>query len=333
VLRLLAMAAAALFLLGVTGAALLSQHLEPVSESGEPVLFVVSPGESLRTVVARLESQGLVRDARVASGWARWKGLAGSLKVGEYRISPTSSVAEILDQIARGAVATYEVSIPEGLTAVEIGRRIAEAELVDEAAFAAAVRDPELAAKLGVPASHLEGYLLPETYRMPRGLSAEDVATLLVEHFMEVWGELEPKARERELSLHEVATLASIVEKETGAAPERPLIASVFHNRLGRGMRLESDPTIIYGIPDFDGNLRRRDLDNAANPYNTYQIPGLPPGPIASPGRAALEAVVDPAESDFLFFVSRNDGTHHFSKTYREHARMVDRYQRRRGRK
>ena len=280
--------------------------------------------------MARLESQGLVRDARVAGWWARWKGLAGSMQVGEYAISPASSVEEILRQIARGQVVTYEVAIPEGLTAAEIGERVAEAGLADAEAFAAAVADPDLAAALGLPAPHLEGYLFPETYRMPRGLAAEAVARLMVEHFLEAWAELEPLASERGLSMHELVTLASIVEKETGAAHERPLIASVFHNRLDRGMRLESDPTTIYGIPDFDGNLRRVHLEDESNPYNTYRIAGLPPGPIASPGLASLRAVVEPADSDYLFFVSRNDGTHVFSRTYREHARRVDEYQRRR---
>ena len=130
----------------------------------------------------------------------------------------------------------------------------------------------------------------------------------------------------------EVVTLASIVEKETAAPEERPLIASVFRNRLRRGMRLETDPTVIYGISDFDGNLRRRDLENADNPYNTYQIIGLPPGPIANPGADALRAVVNPAESDYLYFVTRNAGTHVFSNTCSEHVRAVDRYQRKRSR-
>jgi UPF0755 protein len=158
------------------------------------------------------------------------------------------------------------------------------------------------------------------------------VAKVLVGQFLEVWREIEPQARRQELSMLEVVTLASIVEKETAAPIERPLIASVFRNRLQRGMRLETDPTVIYGIPDFDGNLRRRDLENVANPYNTYQIPGLPPGPIANPGADALRAVVNPAESDYLFFVSRNDGTHVFSKTFTEHVRAVDQYQRRQSR-
>jgi UPF0755 protein len=130
--------------------------------------------------------------------------------------------------------------------------------------------------------------------------------------------------------MRETVILASIVEKETGAPHERPLIAAVFLNRLQRGMRLETDPTVIYGIPDFDGNLRRRDLENRENPYNTYVIAGLPPGPIASPGREALLAVVEPAESDYLFFVSRNDGTHRFSRTFAEHELAVNEFQKKR---
>ena len=148
-------------------------------------------------------------------------------------------------------------------------------------------------------------------------------------HFLALWRNLEPAAVAAGLSMREVATLGSIIEKETGAPEERPLIASVFLNRIARGMRLETDPTVIYGIPNFDGNIRRRHLEDRSNPYNTYVIPGLPPGPIASPGRAALEAVLKPADSEYLFFVSRNDGTHVFSKTYREHVDAVSRYQKR----
>ena len=152
---------------------------------------------------------------------------------------------------------------------------------------------------------------------------------MLVEQFKAAWREVEPRAVQRGLSMHEVVILASIVEKETGAPDERPLIASVFANRL-RHMRLESDPTVIYGVAGFDGNLRRSDLDDTANVYNTYQHYGLPPGPIANPGLDALRAVIDPTQSKMLYFVSRNDGTHEFSATYREHSDAVERYQRRR---
>jgi len=317
--------------LALAGSLWVWQRLAPVDGSAGPdaeVLFHVERGDPLRAVARKLEEAGLVRDARATSWLARLRGLSGDLQAGEYRLSPADPPARILERIAGGEVATWEVVIPPGLTAREIGARLAERELVDPAAFAVAVADPELARALDVPAPELEGYLYPETYRLARGLGAEEVARILVDEFHEAWREVEPGARERGLSMHEVVTLASIVEKETGAPEERPLIASVFANRLERGMRLESDPTTIYGIPDFDGNLRRRDLEDPANPYNTYRHAGLPPGPIASPGLPALRAVVEPAESDYLFFVSRNDGTHVFSKTYREHVNAVDRYQR-----
>jgi UPF0755 protein len=229
-----------------------------------------------------------------------------------------------------GRIATWEVAVPEGFTASQIAERLEEQGLVEASAFLAVARDPAFAKELSLPADGLEGYLYPETYRLPRGQSPRQVARVMVDQFLSVWEEIEPRARERKLSMHEVVTLASIVEKETGAAEERPLIASVFANRLRRRMRLESDPTVIYGIPDFDGNLRRRDLENGDNPYNTYRIPALPPGPIASPGREALVAVVEPAESDYLYFVSRNDGSHVFSRSYTEHVNAVNRYQRRR---
>jgi len=150
----------------------------------------------------------------------------------------------------------------------------------------------------------------------------------MVGQFRRVWDELAPLARERGLPMRDVVILASLIEKETGAPHERPLIASVFLNRLRIGMRLETDPSVIYGIPAFDGNLRRRDLENAENPYNTYRISGLPPGPIANPGAASLRAVVDPARTEYLFFVSRNDGSHTFSKSYAEHLAAVSRFQR-----
>jgi UPF0755 protein len=222
------------------------------------------------------------------------------------------------------------VVVPEGLTAARAALRLEATGLADAADFTAVVEDPASAAALGVEGATLEGYLFPDTYRLPHGLAPREVAKVLVDRFLEVWHEIEPRARDQKLSMREVVTLASIVEKETAASDERPLIASVFRNRLKRGMRLETDPSVIYGIPNFDGNLRRRDLEDAGNPYNTYIIPGLPPGPIANPGAGALRAVVNPAESDYLFFVSRNDGTHVFSKTYREHVLAVDKYQRRR---
>jgi UPF0755 protein len=302
--------------------------LAPVDRHGAETLFVVAPGESLAAIAARLEAGGIVRDRRVVEALARCDDLAGRLQAGEYLLSPAQTPRSILEQIASGRVVTYAVSFPEGLTAAQFADRLAEAGLAPREAFLAVVRDPESARALGVEGATLEGYLFPETYRFPRGTPPFEMARAMVEQFRRVWSGLEPMARERGLSMRDAVTLASIVEKETGVPDERPLIAAVFLNRLRRGMRLETDPAVIYGIEGFDGNLRRRDLEDAANPYNTYRIPGLPPGPIASPGEHALRAVVYPAASDYLYFVSRNDGSHTFSRTFAEHLSAVNRYQR-----
>ncbi len=304
--------------------------LEPADPAATPVLFDVPRGIGVGEIGRRLEAESLIRDARAFRLWARYRELDSSLKSGEYELSAAWPVDRILDVLAEGRIKTWEVGFPEGLRIEEIAARIAEAGLVDEAAFVAFARDPASAEALGVAGPTLEGYLFPETYRLPRGLSAREVAATLVGQFLGVWKEIEPLAEERGFDMRQTVTLASIVEKETGAAEERPVIAGVFHNRLEKGMRLESDPTTIYGIPDFDGNLKREHLEDGSNVYNTYKIPALPPGPIANPGADALRAVVEPASTEYLFFVSRNDGTHVFARTYAEHERNVDIYQRKR---
>jgi UPF0755 protein len=303
--------------------------LAPAQPGAAPVLFEVPRGASAASIASRLEQAGLVRNAR-AFGWlARARGTAGGLRAGEYELSAAQSSEEILAMLAEGRVKAWEVVLPEGLRIEEVAQRLADAGLADAAAFAAFARDPASATALGVGGPTLEGYLFPETYRLPRGLSTREVAEAMVEQFLAVWRPLEPRAREQGLDMRKAVTLASIVEKETGAPQERPLIAAVFLNRLARGMRLESDPTVIYGIEGFDGNLRRVHLEDGSNAYNTYKIAALPPGPIANPGAAALRAVVEPAKSEALFFVSRNDGTHVFSRTFDEHVNHVNRHQRR----
>ena len=324
--------AVVLLLVSNAGAGLVWRALAPLAAEAPELIFVVSPGDTLSAVTRNLEAEGLIRSAFATEWLARVRGLAEELRSGEYRLSATLRPRQILERIAEGRVATWEVALPEGWNAVQIGERLAAAGLVEREAWLAAVREPTLAAALGVEGESLEGYLFPETYRLPRGLAAPQVARVMVEQFHSVWQPIAPLAAERGLSMRQVVTLASIIEKESGVPEERPLIASVFLNRLARRMRLESDPTVIYGIPDFDGNLRRRDLENGENPYNTYRISGLPPGPIASPGAEALRAVVEPAQSDYFYFVSRNDGTHIFSRTYREHVIAVNEFQKRRRR-
>jgi len=324
----------ALCALVLAASAALAAHrlLSPASPDAPEVLFVVSPGETLADVARSLEREGLVRNAAAVEWLARLRNLAAQLRAGEYVLSAALAPNEILTRIAEGRVKTYELVVPEGFTLAQIAQRLGAAGLVDEAAFLSVARDPETATAIGVEGETLEGYLFPETYRIPRGLPAEAVARSLVAEFFEVWRQIEPLAQAQGLSMRDTVTLASIVEKETGDPRERPLIAAVFRNRLGRGMRLETDPAVIYGIPDFDGNLRRRDLEDTDNPYNTYRNFGLPPGPIASPGAGALRAVVEPADTDYLYFVSRNDGTHTFSRSYREHVLAVNKYQRSRSR-
>jgi UPF0755 protein len=333
---LLAVLAALLLCIAIAAAGawhVITRDLEPVATSAEPVIFSVRPGDTLKAVTSRLESAGLVRDRRVVEWYGRYQELGSKLRTGEYWVSAAESPAEILATLTTGQVATYELAIPEGFTAVMIAQRIEAAELGNAEEFLAWVNDPASCKAHGVEGTTLEGYLFPETYRLPKGLSTRQTADVLVNQFLTVWQELEPGAREKKISMKDLVTLASIIEKETGVAEERPQIAAVFLNRMRRGMRLETDPTVIYGIPNFDGNLRRRDLENADNPYNTYKIPGLPPGPIANPGRGALESVLAPAPVDFLFFVSKNDGTHVFSNTYAEHDKRVNEYQRRRRKK
>jgi len=329
---LIILIAAAIGAAGV-GALWIQHSLAPVAENevgARTLAFEVAPGDSLRRVTATLEAEGMIRSARVTRWFARSEDVASQLKVGEYEVSASQSSPEILDQLVRGRVQTHAVVIPEGLRATEIADRIAAAGLADREAFLAIVLDPESPARFGVEGTSLEGYLYPDTYRFARGLPEARIVETMVDEFLRVYRELVPDPSAIELSMREHATLASIVEKETGAAVERPLIAAVFLNRMKRRMRLETDPTVIYGIENFDGNLKRAHLRDASNPYNTYKIRGLPPGPIANPGRDALTAVLEPADSPFLFFVSRNDGTHIFSTTYAEHEANVDRYQRRR---
>lgn len=334
--RLWLRALGALVVLGavVAGACLWAviHAFSPAAEAAAPVRFEVRPGASLRSVAEALEAQGVIRSALALRGLARWQGSEGRLHSGEYELSPAWDLARVLEQMVEGRVITYPVTLPEGIAAVEIAARIEEAGLAPAAELIAIVRDPASAAAFGVEGPTLEGYLFPETYHLPRGMSPRQIVQTLVDQFLRVWREIEPRARARGMSMREVVTLASIVEKETGVGGERPLVASVFLNRLRRGMRLESDPTTIYGIPDFDGNLKRAHLEDEGNAWNTYRIAGLPPTPIASPGAASLRAVVEPAESDYLFFVSRNDGSHVFASSFAEHVHNVNRFQRSRRR-
>jgi UPF0755 protein len=221
--------------------------------------------------------------------------------------------------------------IPEGFTMHQIVRRAAARKLLNLDQALALLTDRDFIKSLGLKAPSLEGYLFPTTYLLPKNLGARAALTVMVRRFQAVWRELAPQAKARGLSQRQAVILASIIEREAMLDSERPLISAVYHNRLKKGMRLQADPTVIYGMARFDGNLRKRDLGEDT-PYNTYVHPGLPPGPICSPGRASLEAAVEPARTKDLYFVAKGDGSHQFSRSYRAHVNAVNRYQRRRRR-
>ena len=317
----------ALALVGAASAAGVRWLLAPANPAAGEIVFTVAPGQPLSEIARSLERAGLVRSASAVEWIARLHGQSGALRSGEYALSAAQRPSEILSVLESGRTLSYPVVLPEGFTAAQIGARLA----ADRTRRRRRLREGDPRSRVDRVARHLrpslEGYLFPDTYLLPHGMPAEEIARLFAERFLVVWKQIEPLATAQGLAQHQVVTLASIVEKETGVSEERALVAGVFRNRLKRRMRLESDPTVIYGIPDFDGNLRRRDLEDEANPYNTYRIAALPPGPIANPGEASLRAVVSPADSDYLYFVARNDGTHTFSNSFREHARAVERYQ------
>ncbi len=299
----------------------------PAEAGGAESVLTIPAGQSLAATAAALERHGLVSSGLKLRLLARWEGYDRRLKAGEYLLSPGLTPLEILAVLEKGLVRLHRLTVPEGLTLVQIAELIDRTGLASGPDVLARATDPARARALGITAETLEGYLYPETYFFPKTVTAEGILAAMVSRFREVFtAEWERRAGEIGLTLHQVVTLASIVEKETGEPSERPLIASVFHNRLKRGMRLETDPTVIYGLKHFDGNLTRRHLETAT-PYNTYLIKGLPPGPIANPGKESIRAALFPAPSDYLFFVSRNNGTHQFSTNLAEHNRAVQRYQ------
>ncbi|MDH3392346.1 MAG: endolytic transglycosylase MltG, partial [Desulfobulbaceae bacterium] len=225
----------------------------------------------------------------------------------------------------------YRVTVPEGWTMEQIAAVFARDHWVDPENFLQLCRDKIFIQHLGISADSLEGYLFPETYTLVRGeVDEKSLITTMVHRFLTIWDGLD-KPGDIKLNRHQLVTLASIVEKETGYSGERAVITGVFYNRLKKGMRLQSDPTTIYGLKDFNGNLTRADLKKET-PYNTYVITGLPPGPICNPGRAALKAVLQPAKVPYYYFVSKNDGSHSFSTTLKEHNRAVYKYQKSRQR-
>lgn len=297
---------------------------------GEGAVRLEVPAGAGGGAVARLLTDAGLGSWEWGTRWGlRFWSRPDRLKAGTYVFAAPVRLVDVFADLEAGRVELVSVTVPEGATVRDMAASLEASGVVPAEEFLRLARDPSTPSRWGLPGPTLEGYLFPDTYRFARGLPAERVAEALVRRFREVTEPLSPEAEAKGLDLRSWVTLASLVEKETGAPEERTLVSAVFHNRLARGMRMQSDPTVIYGLEEFDGNLRRADLQRDT-PYNTYTRAGLPPGPIASPGQASLEAALRPAPVTFLFFVSRNDGTHVFSATYEEHREYVDRYQRRR---
>lgn len=287
----------------------------------------VEQGDSLATVARKLSEQQIIANSQLFTLWARFIGADKKLHLGLYRFETPVPAAQVLERIVTGKGTLLSMTIPEGLTIREIAELLAKAGFADKEKFLAATQDEELLASLNLQGVSLEGYLFPSTYYFAPNTPERKIVAVLVEQFRRAARPLLERIDESiRMTPHELITLASIIEKETGVEAERTLIAAVFHNRLKRGMPLQSDPTVIYGIKNFNGNLTRKDLQEYT-PYNTYRIPALPPGPICNPGLASIKAALYPADDPSLYFVSKNDGTHHFSPDLATHNQAVRTYQ------
>jgi UPF0755 protein len=294
-----------------------------------PLVVAVKRGEPFPALARRLRAAGAIADARVFTLLARVRGDDRRVRSGEYELSGGATGAEVLAALVSGKQRLHLVTIPEGLTLDEIAAIYERAGFGDAERFRALAQDHDFVAGLGLPVARLEGYLFPDTYAFESETTPDEIVRRMTARFREVFTpELAQAASEHGLTVDQAVTLASIVEKEAAVPEERPRISAVFHNRLRRGMPLQSDPTVLYGVSGGDGRIHSADLVRAT-PYNTYVIPGLPPGPIANPGLASLQAAVRPEPGETaLYFVARNDRTHEFNDSLAAHQKAVDRYQR-----
>ena len=298
--------------------------------AGEEQFVIIEPGTGTAAIGRRLVDAGVIRDALAFRASLWWTGRARDLQAGEYRFDRPMAAVDVVDRLARGDVYTRRLTFPEGLTIREMAEIFESRGFGSRASFVEAASNVSLIKDLDTDARDLEGYLFPETYALPRETPAARVIAMMVDRFratyIDDWRRL---ADDQDLTTRQVVTLASLVEKETAQAQERPIVAAVYRNRLKIGMALQADPTVVYAMQragTYNGNIRRDDLA-LDSPYNTYRYPGLPPGPIASPGAASLEAALKPASVSYLYFVSRNDGSHVFADSLAEHNRNVREYQ------
>lgn len=293
--------------------------------SGPDVIFIVKNGDTFGKINSRLFDEGLIPDKRMFHYYARYKDVLTKFRAGSFNIQNGSNLSDVLESLVYGQSILKNITIPEGKNIYEIAKLLENSNITNEKDFLEAATNPEIISSLGIDSASLEGYLFPETYRFAPNTPAKSVILSMIELFHVKTKDI--NFNHPFLNKHQVIILASVVEKETGAKFERPLIAGVFTNRLKKKMRLQSDPTTVYGIwHRYKGNIRKADLLELT-PFNTYKIPALPIGPIANPSLEAIQAVMNPEEHDYLYFVSKNDGTHIFSKSYRDHEEAVEIFQ------
>ncbi len=289
----------------------------------------LSKGKSFDEIAGILEKSRIIYDKTRFIIFARIKGYDTKIKAGEYFLSSAMSPSQILNIISSGKAKLYKITIPEGYTIKQIAKLVKKTGFDKNNEFLKSARDPLLVKKMGFSANTFEGYLFPDTYFFNKSVSNEKMISTFVNRFKKIFTkECKKRAKKIGFNTHEIITLASIIEKETAIAKEREKISSVFHSRLKKKMRLETDPTVIYGIKNFDGNITKKHLQ-VVTPYNTYKIKGLPPGPIANPGKASIMAALYPDKTHYLFFVAKGDKSHYFSTTLKEHNRAVRKYQKR----
>lgn len=297
----------------------------PVSSERRTVLLDIPRGTKFFQIINLLDEVGLVTNRPLFCVLVVAKGAARKIKAGEYEFSTSMSPLDIIEKLLIGDIKKYRITIPEDISLREIAARLAAEGLVDENTFLYWASNREFLSSLGVEAPSAEGYLFPDTYFFDRSMTARDIIRTMIKQFWKVaTPALIQRAERMGMSVHEWVTLASIIGKETSYSAEKPLVSAVFHNRMKKGMKLQSDPTAVYNI-DFEGVITRTHL-LLDHPYNTYRIYGLPPGPIANPGRDSLLAALYPAKVNYLYFVSNGDGSHRFSSTLEDHNIAVREY-------
>lgn len=304
--------------------------MEPPPGPGRPVFYEVKSGTTPMAIAQELETLGIITNSKMFYWYGRLTGKLHKFKSGDYRFTTKMKPDEVMNVIISGISFGYPLTVPEGYNSRQIAENLDKLRPGAGAEFLALCGNAEFIKNLGLfrqPPNHLEGFLFPDTYFITRKTPVSELIAQMVKRYRTVFtASLEAQAAQMHMTEFEVVTLASVVEKETGVAEERPLVASVFHNRLKKRMKLQSDPTVVYGLVNYNGNITKKDL-LTPHPYNTYVIPGLPVGPIANPGKEAILATLSPATSDYLYFVSHNDGTHQFSTNYDDHRKAVNRFQ------